>query len=90
VESDERRYHPNEADKERIQNRCLYRTVPAGPLSWAAASIIARSHAKQQPGQDTVWELADAISCKFRNIFQNSHQNRHSREKKKTAFWGGL
>jgi len=30
------------------------------------------------------------FSAKNENIFQNSHQNSHSREKKKTAFWGGL
>ncbi|MGD0941616.1 MAG: hypothetical protein ABR905_18115 [Terracidiphilus sp.] len=33
---------------------------------------------------------ASAILRKIKNIFQNSHQNSHSREKKKTAFWGGL
>jgi hypothetical protein len=33
---------------------------------------------------------SNAIFRKNINIFQNSHQNSHSREKKKTAFWGGL
>jgi hypothetical protein len=33
---------------------------------------------------------SSAILRKNINIFQNSHQNSHSREKKKTAFWGGL
>jgi hypothetical protein len=33
---------------------------------------------------------SSAILCKNINIFQNSHQNSHSRKKKKTAFWGGL
>jgi hypothetical protein len=38
----------------------------------------------------TVGRWAGANLHKFRNILRNSHQNSHSRAKKKTAFGGGL
>jgi hypothetical protein len=37
-----------------------------------------------------VGRWANAILREIKNIFQNSHQNSHSRAKKKTAFGGGL
>jgi len=50
--------------------------------------IRAITKASRESG--TGWRLASAILRKIKNIFQNSHQNSHSRAKKKTAFGGGL